>query len=93
MAAVTAEPLKIGHQHRVRCPELRRFVDGEPAALALEANHALVDNDSGHVPLASDESPHGELPEIRNLRVLRDEVPASSHLHLCCDACQVREGH
>ena len=35
MAAVTAEPLKVGHQQRVRCPELRRLVDGEPAALTL----------------------------------------------------------
>ena len=35
MAAVTAESLKVGHQQRVRCPELRRFVDGEAAALTL----------------------------------------------------------
>ena len=59
--------------------------------MALEAGHALVDQHRGDAALVSDGSPHGRLPQIGALRVLRNEVPARVHLGERCDACQLRE--
>ena len=61
--------------------------------MAFQANHTLVEHDHGDSPLASDESPHGEPPKVRTLRVFSDEVPAALHLHMCRDACEMREGY
>ena len=59
MAIVTAKPVEVRHQQRVRSPELRGLIDGQTAAPTLQAGHALVDQHPGDVAFSREPSPDG----------------------------------
>ena len=59
MAMVTAKPVQVGHQQRIRSPELRGLVDGESAAPTLKAGHTLVDQHPGDVAFSREPPPDG----------------------------------